>query len=155
MKENRMKIKGLEHVAIAVTDLEAMMALFRDKLGLTLAGTEEFAESGARVAMYPVGNSQLELVHSPKPDSMVSRWIACRGQGLFHLCLEVEDLDGAMAELRAKGMHFLADRPRTGHAGSRIAFIDPECAQGLLIELAELPPTPGLKAPPSRTTAGR
>ena len=138
-----MKIKGLEHVAIAVTDLDATMALFRDKLGLTLAGTEEFAATGTRVAMYPVGNSQLELVHSPSPDSAVTRWIERKGQGLYHVCLEVEDIDGAMAELRAKGMRFLADLPRAGHGGSRIAFIDPECAQGLLIELAELPASPG------------
>lgn len=138
-----MKIKALEHVAIAVTDLEAMMALFRDKLGLELSGTEEFAATGTRVAMYPVGNTQLELVHSPAPDSMATRWIERKGEGLFHLCLEVEDIEGAMAELRAKGMRFLAEHPRPGHGGSRIAFIDPECAHGLLIELAELPGSHG------------
>ncbi len=134
-----MKIKGIEHVAIAVTDMDAVTALLRDKLGLELAGTEEFAQSRTRIAMFPVGNSQLELVQSANPEAMVSRWIGARGQGLFHLCLQVDDLDGAMAELAAKGMRFLSEQPRVGHGGARVIFIDPACSEGLLLELAELP----------------
>jgi methylmalonyl-CoA/ethylmalonyl-CoA epimerase len=132
-----MKIKRIEHVAIAVHDLGRSMALLEQVFGLQLEYQEQIGKT--RLAMYPVGQTYLELLQAAGPDSAVATWIAERGQSLFHLCFEVEDIDGALDELRAKGIKLLDQTPRTGHGGCRIAFLDPQSTGDILIELAELP----------------
>jgi methylmalonyl-CoA/ethylmalonyl-CoA epimerase len=89
--------------------------------------------------MFPIGETYLELLESDKPDTGTSRWIAQHGEGLFHICLEVEDIDSAMAELRAKGIGFEQEKPMIGHGNCRIVFLDPKSTGNLVIELAELP----------------
>jgi methylmalonyl-CoA epimerase len=89
--------------------------------------------------MLPVGETYIELLESKAPDSGVNQWIAEKGEGLFHICFEVEDIDGALEELKAKGVKLRDETPRIGHGGARIAFIDPASTGNLLIELAELP----------------
>ena len=132
-----MKIKRVEHVAIAVHDMAPSMALLEQAFGLKLEYQEQIGQT--KLAMYPVGETYLELLQAAGPESGVAKWIGERGQSLFHLCFEVEDIDGALDELREKGIKLLDETPRIGHGGSRIAFLDPKSTGDILIELAELP----------------
>lgn len=134
-----MKIKRIEHIAIAVKSMAPLKAILEDKLGIKMEYEEDLPEYHTKLQMYPVGETYLELLESDRPDTGTSKWIAERGEGLFHICLEVEDIDAAVAELRAKGMTFQQQAPKTGHGGSRIIFLDPKATGGLVIELAELP----------------
>ena len=137
--ESPMKIKRVEHVAIALKDMTGLMKIFQDSLGLRLEYEEEFPQYKTKIAMYPVGRTYLELLEATGQDSETARFIADKGEGLYHICLEVEDIDGALAELRAKGVGLIDQVPRPGHGGSRIAFLDPKSTGNVLIELAEIP----------------
>lgn len=134
-----MKIKRIEHVGVVVGDLDASRRLWEDCLGIPLEYTEDMPGRPVRIAMYPVGESMVELLCGTTPDSKHARLVAEGKGGLNHICLEVEDIDEALAELRGKGVPLLDEVPRTGHAGSRIAFLDPSATGNVLIELAELP----------------
>ena len=132
-----MKIKRVEHIAIAVHNMAESMAMLKNTLGLELDYEETLGTT--KLAMFPVGETSLELLEAESPSSPVADWIAERGQSLFHLCFEVEDIDAALDELRAKGVKLLDETPKAGHGGSRIAFLDPASTGDILIELAELP----------------
>jgi methylmalonyl-CoA/ethylmalonyl-CoA epimerase len=132
-----MKIKRIEHVGIVVKDVEASRRLWEDCFGIPLAGVEENATR--RLALYPVGDSMVELLAGLTPDSKQAKLIAEGRGGLNHICLEVENIDEALGELKAKGIPLLDEVPRIGHAGCRIAFLDPSATENCLIELAELP----------------
>jgi methylmalonyl-CoA/ethylmalonyl-CoA epimerase len=134
-----MKIKRIEHVAIAVSDVENMTALLRDVLGLKLDYIEDLQM--ARVALLSLGDSAIELVQGLGAEAQSARWVTERGQSLYHICLEVEDIDSALDELRDKGIKLIHDTPIVGHGQCRIAFIDPSCTGNILFELAE-PPRP-------------
>ena len=132
-----MKIKRVEHIAIAVASLNRSAWVLRDAFGMNVEYEEQIGST--RLAMLPVGETYIELLESASPDSGVSQWIREKGTGLFHICFEVDDIDGALAELKAKGVKLRDETPRIGHAGARIAFIDPASTGDVLIELAELP----------------
>lgn len=134
-----MKIKRIEHVAIAVKSIKAMRDIFENKLGIQMEYEEHLPEHSTSLAMFPIGDTYLELLQSDKPGTGTSRWIAEHGEGLFHICLEVEDIDGAMAELRGKGIDFQTKAPMIGHGNCRIVFLDPKSTGNLVIELAEMP----------------
>ena len=133
-----MKLKRVEHVAIAVKDMAKMQEIFENKLGINLEYEENFPQYNTKIAMYPIGDTYLEVLESNDPKTETSRWIEEHGEGLFHICLEVEDIDSALTELREKGVKLLDEVPRVGHGGARIAFLDPESTGNLLIELAEI-----------------
>lgn len=130
-----MKIKRIEHVAIAVENMGESMEMLEKTLGLELEYEERIGPT--RLAMYPVGESYIELLKAEEPESLTAEWIAEKGQSLFHLCFEVEDIDAALDELRQKGVALLDETPRTGHGGARIAFLDPRSTGDILIELTE------------------
>lgn len=132
-----MRIKRIEHVAIAVTNLDKARAIFEGTLGFDLGYVETLEHGNTRLAMYPVGDTQIELLEGLAPDTLTAQWIASRGPGLFHICLEVDDLDGAIQECTAKGLTFIQDKPIPGHAGSRIIFVDPKCTGDVLIEFVQ------------------
>jgi methylmalonyl-CoA/ethylmalonyl-CoA epimerase len=132
-----MKIKRVEHIAIAVDSLKQSAELMRNAFGIEVEYEEQVGDT--RLAMLPVGETYIELLEGQAPGSGVSKWIADKGTGLFHICFEVEDIDAALAELKAKGVKLQDDEPRIGHAGARIAFLDPAATGNVLIELAELP----------------
>ncbi len=132
-----MKIKRVEHIAIAVHNMAESMAMLKNTLGLELDYEETIGST--KLAMFPVGETSLELLEAESPTSPVADWIEERGQSLYHLCFEVEDIDAALDELRAKGVKLLDETPKAGHGGSRIAFLDPASTGDILIELAELP----------------
>jgi methylmalonyl-CoA/ethylmalonyl-CoA epimerase len=134
-----MRVKRVEHVAIAVHNMKDVMRVFQDKLGLALEYEEDFPQYATKIAMYPVGETYLELLESTGESSDVGTWIAEHGQGLYHICLEVDDIEAALVELQAKGVKLLDERPRIGHGGSLIAFIDPRSTADILVELMQAP----------------
>jgi methylmalonyl-CoA epimerase len=136
-KECSMKLKRVEHVAIAVHDIQESKKMLEEIFALRLELEEQIGST--KLAMYPVGETYLELLQTEDTGSKLGDWIAAKGQSLYHLCFEVEDIDSALDELRQKGVKLLNETPRLGHGGSRIAFLDPQSTGNVLIELAELP----------------
>ena len=132
-----MKIKRVEHIAIAVDSIKQSLGLMRDTFGLDLEYEETIGQT--KLAMLPVGQTYIELLEGTGPDSGVTKWIGEKGTGLFHICFEVDDIEGAIAELKAKQVKLQSDTWRTGHGGSKIVFLDPAATGNVLIELAELP----------------
>ena len=139
-----MKIKRVEHIAIAVNSLKQSMDLLQDTFGIPLEYEEQIGAT--RLAMLPVGETLYRTVGKQGAGSGINQWIAEKGEGLFHICFEVEDIDGALAELKAKGVGLRDETPRIGHGGARIAFLDPASTGNVLIELAELPAAHGAHA---------
>jgi methylmalonyl-CoA/ethylmalonyl-CoA epimerase len=133
-----MKIKRIEHIAIAVKSMAQSREIFETKLGMSLEYEEYLPQYNTRLAMYPVGQTYIELLESDGDNTDTARWIAEHGEGLFHICFEVEDIEEALDELKRKGVKLLDEQPRVGHANSRIAFIDPKSTGSVLIELVEL-----------------
>jgi methylmalonyl-CoA/ethylmalonyl-CoA epimerase len=133
-----MKVKRVEHVAVAVGDMTAGKRALSDVFGLDPSYEEHRHEFDVRMAMYELGGTQLELMQGPASTPLIGSWLA-RGDGLFHVCLEVEDLREAITELRDKGVSLLNDEPYPGHGGSQIVFIDPRATANVLFELVELP----------------
>lgn len=134
-----MKIKRIEHVGVVVRDVEASRRLWEGCFGIPLGSVEDNPVRPVRLALYPIGESMVELIAGTTPDSRHARMVAEGKGGLNHICFEVEDIDEALAELRAKGVPLLDEVPRVGHAGCLIAFIDPSATENCLIELAQLP----------------
>jgi methylmalonyl-CoA/ethylmalonyl-CoA epimerase len=131
-----MKIKRVEHIAIAVDSLKQSIDLLQRTFGLAPEYEEQIGQT--RLAMLPVGETYIELLEGQGPASGVTKWIGEKGPGLFHICFEVEDIDEALAELKQKGVKLRDETPRIGHGGARIAFLDPSATGNVLIELAEL-----------------
>jgi methylmalonyl-CoA/ethylmalonyl-CoA epimerase len=134
-----MKVKRIEHIAIAVKSMATMREVMEEKLGLSLEYEEHLPQYHTQLAMYPIGQTYLELLEADSPESETAEWIATHGEGLFHICLEVDHIEDALAELKQKGVALIDEKPRTGHANSRIAFLDPKSTGNVLIELVELP----------------
>jgi methylmalonyl-CoA/ethylmalonyl-CoA epimerase len=127
----------LDHVAVAVRDVESAAANF-EKLGLSLERVEEVPDQKARVAFFDVGGAHLELV-APLEEGAVSRSIEKRGEGLHHICLEVDDLVQAIAMVKAAGIGLVDEKPRPGAGGTQIAFVHPKGLNGVLVELVQKP----------------
>ena len=132
-----MKIKRVEHIAIAVDSIQQSLGLMRDTFGLELEYEEQIGQT--RLAMLPVGQTYVELLEGHGPESGVTDWINKKGTGLFHICFEVEDIEEAIAELKAKNVQLQTDTWRIGHGGSKIIFLDPASTGNTVIELAQLP----------------
>ena len=132
-----MKVLKLDHVGIAVEDLEASLAVYEGILGMKLHGTEEVAEQKVKTAFLPVGDTEVELLESTDPEGPIGKFIAAKGQGVQHLAFRVKDIDAALAELKEKGVRLIDETPRYGAGGARIAFLHPKATGGVLIELCE------------------
>lgn len=132
-----MKIKRIEHVGVVVKDVDKSRALWEGCFGMKFGGTE--ANEIRKLGLYPVGESMVELISGTTPDSKHAKMIAEGKGGINHICFEVENIEEALAELKAKGVPLLDQTPRIGHAGCKIAFLDPVGTDGCLIELAQLP----------------
>ena len=134
-----MKIKRIEHIAIALKNMDTVKDVLANKLGIAMEYEEHLPAHATTLAMFPVGETYLELLQSDKAESGTNKWIAERGEGLFHICLEVDDINASMQELRHKGIRFETEQPLIGHGNCRIVFMDPATTGGLGIELAEQP----------------
>jgi len=129
-------IRGVDHIGIAVRSIEERVSLYR-ALGLAVAGEEVVPAEKVRVAFLPVGETRVELLEPTAPDSPVARFIEKRGEGLHHICFEVEDIRATMAELAALGFELLSAEPKAGAHSSLVCFIHPRSAGGVLIELSQ------------------
>lgn len=128
---------NLNHIAIVVDDLDAALRFWRERLGLPQAGAiESVPEEGVDIAMLSLEDARIELIQPTSADSGVSKFLAKRGSGLHHLCLEVSDLDSRLAALQASGCVLINETPRE-RDGRRYAFIHPDSAGGVLLELYE------------------
>lgn len=125
----------IAHVGIAVPDLEAALAFYRDVLGV-LPRAPEVAD-GATIVALPFGESEVELLAPRTPDSPIAKFLAKRGPGIHHICYRVPDLDQALDACRAGGYRLVDESPRTGAAGRRIAFVHPKATEGILLELTD------------------
>jgi methylmalonyl-CoA epimerase len=127
----------LDHIGIAVKDLQAALAFYRDALGLEVEQPEDVPSERVRAHFVPVGESNLELLEATAPDSSIAAFVQKRGPGLHHITLRVEDIAAAIAQLKARGARLIDERPRPGAQGSLVAFVHPSAAQGVLIELKQ------------------
>ena len=127
----------LDHIGIAVKDLAAALAFYRDALGLEIEAPEEVASQRVRAHFIPVGASNLELLEATAPDSPIAKYVDKRGPGLHHITLRVDDVYAAVAHLRQRGVRMIDETPRPGAEGSTIAFVHPSATHGVLIELKQ------------------
>ncbi len=127
----------LDHVGIAVKDLGAALAFYRDALGLEVEAPEEVASQRVRAHFLPVGESSLELLEATSPDSSIAKYVEKKGPGLHHITLRVDDIDAAIAQLTAHGARMIDEQPRPGAEGSMIAFVHPAATHGVLVELKQ------------------
>lgn len=140
----------IDHIGIAVGSLDEALTFFSDALGLECAGREMVAEQGVRVALLPIGESRLELLEPIREDSPVGRFLRKRGEGIHHICLTVDNIEVALADLRARNIRLVDETPRCGAEGRKIAFLHPASSHGVLIELVEMPaPSVEGRQPPS------
>lgn len=128
------KITRINHIAIAVPDIEAALAFWQDALGLHVDHIEDVPSQQATVAFIPVGDSEVELVKPTSPETGVARFIAERGGGMHHLCFEVDDIEEILATLKAKGIRLINESPLE-LPGRKMAFIHPKSTGGVLVEL--------------------
>ena len=129
------KITRINHVAVVVDDMQQSLSFWRDALGLQLTGLRDVPSEESEVAFLPAGDSEIELVRPTTDDSGIARYLAKRGPGMHHICLEVDDLAAMLAGLRARGVRLINEQPRADADSRRYAFIHPESTGGVLVEL--------------------
>ena len=129
----------IEHVAIAVADLEAALAHYRDVWGIEPDHRERVEDQGVEEAMVKIGESYIQLLGATGPDTTVGKFLERRGEGLHHIAYEVDDLEGALAELKEQGVALIDEKPRRGGRGHMVAFVHPKGNRGLLVELIQKP----------------
>ena len=132
------KVNQINHVAVVVDDMEKALAFWRDGLGMDLHELRDVPAEKSRVAFLPLPGSEVELVQPTTDDSGIAKYLAKRGPGMHHICLEVDDIDGMMTQLKTKGMRLINEEPRTAADGKRYAFVHPESTSGVLVELYQL-----------------
>jgi methylmalonyl-CoA/ethylmalonyl-CoA epimerase len=131
-----MTIKRIDHIAIVVANLDAALATYQDALGMAVSRIEIIPEQDVKIGFLPSGDSEIELLEPINPESGIARYLAKRGEGLHHICLEVDDIRETLADLKARGVQLIHETPHRGAYGM-IAFVHPQGASGVLIELLE------------------
>jgi methylmalonyl-CoA/ethylmalonyl-CoA epimerase len=132
-------IKRIHHIAVLVEDIEAALKFWRDTLGIEPTQVLDNPAEMAQIAFLPVGESEIELVQPTTGESGLSRFLEKRGPGMHHLCLEVDDLSGLLAQLKTRGVQLINEEPRLGEDGKLYAFIHPKSSFGVMVELYEMP----------------
>lgn len=130
-------ISKVDHIGIAVNNLEETLKVYQEVLGLELHGTEVVEEQKVKVAFLPIGDTEIELLEATAPDSPIAKFIEAKGQGVQHIAFKVDNIEKALEEMKAKGMRLIDEKPRYGAGGARIAFLHPKSTNGVLIELSE------------------
>jgi methylmalonyl-CoA/ethylmalonyl-CoA epimerase len=139
-------IRRLDHIAIAVADIDGAIRRFAEDLGVPLAGREDVPTESTSTAFLPIEGTRIELVHPMGGAGPIAKFLEKKGPGLHHLCFETDDLDADVERLRGKGYVFLSDTPKPGAHGTRVIFLHPKSFDGVLIELAEHPKAGGSHA---------
>ena len=134
---NLLKDATVEHIGIAVKDLDQAVRVYRDLLGLPYEGEEKLENIGIRMAFFPLDDTSIEFIEPKSMDSSVGRFIEKRGGGLHHICLRVPDLKAAMEELKGKGIKLADETPQKGARGHMVAFLNLKSTEGVLVELLE------------------
>lgn len=132
-----MKTLKLDHIGIAVKDLDEALPFWQEVMGLELVGTEVVEEQKVKVAFLPVGDTEIELLESTAEDGPIARFIERNGEGIQHLAFRVEDIEEGIAFMKEKGMRMIDEKPRYGAGGAKIAFLHPKSSKGILVELSE------------------
>ncbi len=132
-----MNVMKVDHIGIAVKNLDETLKFYTDILGLQLQGTEVVEEQKVRVAFLPVGDTEVELLESTSEDGPIAKFIEKNGEGVQHIAFKVDDIEAAIEEMKAKGMMMIDDKPRYGAGGARIAFMHPKSTHRVLVELSE------------------
>jgi methylmalonyl-CoA/ethylmalonyl-CoA epimerase len=127
----------LDHIGIAVANLDDALAFYRDALGLEIEAPEEVESQRVRAHFIPAGEAAIELLEATAPDSPIAKFVEKRGPGLHHITLRVDDIRAALAVLKARGARLIDETPRPGAHGSLVAFVHPSAAHGVLVELKE------------------
>jgi len=132
-----MKALKIEHIGIAVKDIEAALKFYAEILGLKLEGEEVVAEQKVKTAFLPVGDTEVELLESTEADGPIAKFIEKRGEGFQHIAFKVDDLEATLRELEEKGIRLIDRKPRIGAGNKKIAFLHPKSTFGVLVELSE------------------
>ena len=130
-------LSGIDHVGIAVADIEAAIAVYRDVLAMPLVHREVIDEQGVDAALFDVGESHIELIAPLGPETSVARFLERRGTGLHHVAYRVANIDQTLSALSQAGVRLIDERPRIGIRGSRVAFVHPSSTGGVLTEIVE------------------
>ena len=132
------KVKQINHVAVVVDDMEKALTFWRDALGMDLHELRDVPAEKSQVAFLPLPGSEVELVKPTTDDSGVAKYLAKRGPGMHHICLEVDDIVGMMNQLKFRNIRLINEEPRTAADGKKYAFIHPESTAGVLVELYQI-----------------
>jgi len=138
MEELVPKVKQINHVAVVVPDMEKALSFWRDALGMEMHELRDVPAEQSQVAFLPLSGSEVELVLPTTEDSGVAKYLAKRGPGMHHICLEVDDIEGMLSQLKSKCVRLINEEPRTASDGKRYAFIHPESTSGVLVELYQI-----------------
>jgi methylmalonyl-CoA/ethylmalonyl-CoA epimerase len=130
-------LSTIDHVGVAVEDMDAALAIYRDLLGMPLVHRETVSDQGVDAALLDVGDAHIELLVPLAPDSAVGKFLAKRGPGLHHVAYRVDSIDDALDRLASAGARLIDERPRTGIRGSRVAFVHPASTGGVLTEIVQ------------------
>jgi methylmalonyl-CoA/ethylmalonyl-CoA epimerase len=131
-------IKSINHVAVVVDDMEKSLRFWRDALGMELHELRDVPAEKSQVAFLPLAGAEVELVMPTSDDSGIAKYLAKRGPGMHHICLEVDDIDGMMVQLKQKSIRLINEEPRVATDGKKYAFIHPESTGGVLVELYQI-----------------
>ncbi len=132
-------LKKINHIAIAVNNIEEAAKFYQNILGLNLTGVEVVPAQKTRVGFFKIGESNIELVQPAEPDSPLVKFLETKGQGIHHICFEVENVEAEMKAYLEKGATLIDQKPRPGAHNTKVAFVHPKSSSGVLIELCELP----------------
>ncbi|MBS4534705.1 methylmalonyl-CoA epimerase [Clostridium sp. D2Q-14] len=130
-------VKKVDHIGVAVKDLEETIKFYTDILGMDLQGTEVVEEQKVKVAFLPIGDSEMELLESTEKDGPIAKFIEKKGQGIQHIAYRVDDIEKSIEELKAKGIKMIDEKPRYGAGGAKIAFLHPKSTHGVLVEICQ------------------
>ncbi|RLG20998.1 methylmalonyl-CoA epimerase [Candidatus Micrarchaeota archaeon] len=132
-------IKRVDHIAVAVPNVEEAARFYEEALGLKLGGVEVVEGMDTKVGFFQIGETRIELVEPTKEDTALDKFLASRGPGIHHICFEVEDIEAALRTLKERGVRLVDEEPRPGAHGTRVGFIHPKSTGGVLIELSQHP----------------
>ena len=132
------KVKQINHVAVVVEDMDKALSFWRDALGMELHELRDVPAEKSQVAFLPLLGSEVELVRPTSDDLGIAKYLAKRGPGMHHICLEVDDIEGMMSELKSKGVRLINEEPRLAADGKKYAFVHPESTSGVLVELYQI-----------------